>query len=138
MTEVNDQDQVGALLPIRPTAGGLGPWIKHDLFRGHGSVHIWDLLGASQAPPFQAVLWCELEAGGAVGKHRQQEHPEIVIGLSGSGRISVDEQTYTFGPGVSVFLPLGSLLSINAATEGPLVYLIIKAREDGAEGGEAS
>lgn len=112
----------------RPLAYAAGPWTKHALFGGQGEVKVWDLLGISSAPPFKAALWCELEAGGTVGRHRQQDYPEIVICLSGFGTATVDQSTYQLKPGVCIFLPLGSLLSLSATPEQSINYLIIKAQ----------
>jgi quercetin dioxygenase-like cupin family protein len=79
--------------------------------------------------PFTAVLLCELSPGGSVGRHVQEEFPEIVIGLSGDGQTTIDGQARALGPGDTVYLPLGSVLSIENHSAGePLTYLIVKAR----------
>lgn len=111
----------------QPVAEVLGPWVKRDLFNGHGAVTLWDLLGHSSSGPFKAALWCELEAGGEVGAHRQQEWPELVICLSGAGHATVGETRHRLEPGRCAVLPLGALLSLSADLEGPMSYLIIKA-----------
>jgi quercetin dioxygenase-like cupin family protein len=99
------------------------------LFGGQGSVTVWDLLGADAAAPFSAVLACELEAGGRVGKHRQQSDPELVIGLQGSGEAVVDGRNHALGSGDVVYLGLGQALEIrNLSATEPLRYLIVKAR----------
>lgn len=104
------------------------PSVRADLFGGKGVVAVHDLLGARLAPPFAAALGCVLEAGGRVGRHRQQQCPEIVIGLGGEGEIEVDRRARPFGPGDVVYLPLGSVLAIrNLSAEAPLEYLIVKA-----------
>lgn len=101
---------------------------REKLFGGEGAVTVWNLLGASAAPPFSAVLSCELDAGGWVGRHVQEHDPEIVIGLEGDGEATVDERTVSLAPGDVIHLPLGSILSIrNRAADAPLRYLIIKA-----------
>jgi quercetin dioxygenase-like cupin family protein len=98
------------------------------LFGGRGAVRVWNLLGAA-APPFTAVLSCELEPGGSVGSHVQQEFPEIVIFLEGEGVAKVDGREHAALAGRTVHLPLGSVLSIeNRSGTVPLVYLIIKTR----------
>lgn len=105
------------------------PHRQEALFGGEGSVFVWDLLGSKKAAPFGAVLACELEAGGRVGRHVQEHMPEIVIGLSGDGVAIVDGDAQELGPGAVVHLPLGSVLAIeNVSPEMPLRYLIIKAR----------
>jgi quercetin dioxygenase-like cupin family protein len=107
-----------------------GPAARREaLFGGEGAVHVWNLLGASEAPPFSAVLSCELDPGGRVGAHVQEHDPEIVVGLEGDGEATVNERALPLGPGDVVHLPLGAVLSIrNRSAEAPLRYLIVKAR----------
>jgi quercetin dioxygenase-like cupin family protein len=103
---------------------------REALFGGEGAVLVWDLLGARAAPPFSAVLYCELEPGGRVGAHRQEHFPEIVVGISGQGEALVDGAHHPLRAGDVVHLPLGATLAIhNGASEEPLCYLIVKARE---------
>jgi quercetin dioxygenase-like cupin family protein len=108
-----------------------GPGDRREaLFGGKGAVTVWNLLGRTHAPPFTAVLSCELDPGGAVGKHHQQQFPEIVLGVEGEGRATVDGTPHPLVPGAVVFLPLGASLEIaNLSDAVPLRYLIIKARE---------
>lgn len=107
----------------------MSTFVRRDLFGGRGEVRITDLLGPRAAPPFAAVLDCELAPGGSVGAHRQQEHPEVVIGLSGDGEATVDGAAHPLGPGCVVHLPLGSALALrNRSDTAPLRYLIVKAR----------
>lgn len=104
------------------------PARREALFGGRGAVFVWDLLGAPQAGPFTAVLYCELEPGGSVGRHAQQHYPELVIGLDGEGTAQVDGRSLPLRPGDVVHLPLGAVLAIeNRSTELPLCYLIVKA-----------
>jgi len=115
--------------PPRPAAPeARGPWARRGLFGGSGEVQVWDLLAGRAAPPFEAALWCELEAGGSVGAHQQQEHPELVVCVWGRGEAWVGEARHPLAPGACVFLPLGARLRLSAAEEGPLGYLILKAR----------
>jgi len=100
---------------------------RDALFGGEGTVTVWDLLGRAAAPPFTAILGCELEARGSVGRHVQEEFAEIVIGLEGEGVATVDGAERALGPGDVVHLPLGAVLSIDNRGETPLRYLIIKA-----------
>ena len=89
---------------------------------------MWDLLGDAGLPPFTAVLACELEAGGVVGRHVQQEFAEIVVFTEGRGRAVVGGAAREVGEGSVVPLALGQTLSIeNLEAERPLRYLIIKA-----------
>lgn len=104
------------------------PYEQNALFGGTGTVAVWNLLGHLAAPPFSAVLSCELEPNGVVGKHVQQRDPEIVVGLGGDGEAEVDGQTFALVAGSVVYLAFGQTLSIrNSSQTEPLRYLIIKA-----------
>lgn len=103
------------------------PDARAELFGGKGVVKVWNLMRQA-ADPFTAVLWCELEAGGSVGAHRQEAFAEIVVGVEGEGEATVDGHASPLGPGDMVHLPLGSVLSLRCTGEQPLRYLIIKAR----------
>lgn len=104
------------------------PIVRESLFGGCGRVLVWDLLRGRAAAPFTAVLSCVLEENGRVGQHVQQEHDEIVVGLTGHGEARVDGKPLPFGPGAVVYLPLGSALElVNEAPDRELRYLIIKA-----------
>jgi uncharacterized cupin superfamily protein len=101
---------------------------REALFGGDGAVSVWDLMRGKQLAPFTAVLACELEPGGSVGTHLQEQFPEIVIVTEGDGRIVVNDEAHEVGAGYVVPLPLGHSLSIsNLSREQPLRYLIIKA-----------
>ncbi|MCA9668004.1 MAG: AraC family ligand binding domain-containing protein [Myxococcales bacterium] len=102
-------------------------FVRRDLFGGRGEVAISDLLGADAAPPFTAVLDCELEAGGRVGVHLQEHYPEIVVCTGGAGWVELDGARHAFAPGQMIYLPLGSTLALECAEGAPLRYLIIKA-----------
>lgn len=104
------------------------PDVRRDLFGGRGTVKVYNL-DPSPMPPFAAALWCELEAAGSVGRHRQEHCPEIVLGLEGEGEATVGEQVHRLVAGSVVQLPLGSVLSLkNNRDDAPLRYLIIKAQ----------
>jgi quercetin dioxygenase-like cupin family protein len=117
------------------------PIVRESLFGGCGRVLVWDLLRGKAAPPFTAVLSCVLEENGRVGRHKQDEYDEIVVGLTGYGEARVNGKAQPFGPGAVVYLPLGSVLElVNEATDKELRYLIIKAEhgaEEAAAAGEA-
>ena len=105
------------------------PHEQEALFEGTGTVAVWDLLGRISAPPFSAVLSCELEPNGVVGKHVQQRDPEILVGLSGDGEAEVDGGVHALVAGAVIYLAHGQTLSIrNRSTEEPLRYMIIKAQ----------
>ncbi|MFK7986124.1 MAG: cupin domain-containing protein [Sandaracinaceae bacterium] len=102
---------------------------REALFGGDGAVTVWNLLGRQRAEPFSAVISCELDPGGSVGRHQQTDFPEIVIGVEGDGVAVIDGEPVPLGPGDVAHLPLGSILSIeNLSVEAPLRYLIVKAR----------
>jgi quercetin dioxygenase-like cupin family protein len=108
------------------------PSVQVDLFGGRGEVRVWNLLHHT-AGPFMAVLSCALDPGGSVGRHLQEHFPELVIGVEGEGHASVDGQATRLSPGDVVYLPLGSILTIeNRSNDAPLRYLIIKAVDAGA------
>ena len=113
--------------------GERAPFERHRLFGGDGAVRVWDLAGGTPMPPFTAILGCELDPGGSVGRHRQDQYPEVVIGLAGDGEAQVDGRTATLGPGDVVHLPLGAVLSLrNRSATDVLRYLIVKAESGGS------
>jgi quercetin dioxygenase-like cupin family protein len=104
------------------------PTVRSNLFGGRGEVAVYSLLDGDGSP-FTAVLWCELAPSGSVGRHVQEEFPEVIVGLDGDGSASVDGTPRPLGPGDVVHLALGSVLSIeNHSSTVPLTYLIVKAR----------
>jgi quercetin dioxygenase-like cupin family protein len=105
------------------------PDVRTNLFGGSGSVRVWNLLGrALPVPPFSAVLACELEPSGSVGAHRQERDSELIVGLDGQGRVSVDGQQRPLLRHDVVALPVGAVLTIqNLSDTEPLRYLIVKA-----------
>ena len=117
---------------LRPVTIHKGqPDPRRDLFGGRGVVQVWDLLAdyTKMPAPFAAVLSCELEPGGSVGRHLQEHFPELVIGLAGDGEANVDGRELSLAPGDVVYLPLGSVLALrNRSETEPLAYLIVKAR----------
>lgn len=108
--------------------GDAPSFVRTSLFGGEGQVTVWDLLRGHTAPPFAAVLGCELSPGGSVGRHQQQQYPEVVICIAGSGEASVGDEVSRLQPGDVVFLPFGSTLALrNLSAAEPLRYLIVKA-----------
>ena len=102
---------------------------REGLFGGSGAVRVWSLCDAEPAPPFGAILACELEAGGSVGAHLQQEFAEVVIVLEGEGVAQVGGVPVAMQPGAIVEIPLGRTLALqNGSAERVLRYLIVKAR----------
>jgi quercetin dioxygenase-like cupin family protein len=102
---------------------------RAGLFGGAGEVLVWDLLGAARLAPFTAVLACELDPGGSVGAHRQEQFPEIVVFTDGEGVATVGGEARPVASGSLVALALGQTLAIrNASADRPLRYLIVKAQ----------
>lgn len=103
--------------------------VRQGLFGGQGAVRVWALT-PRPALPFTAILACELEPGASVGPHVQQDYPELVIAISGSGSVQVNGVATTFAAGQVVELAHGHTLAIsNASSAQPLRYLIIKAKQ---------
>jgi quercetin dioxygenase-like cupin family protein len=101
--------------------------VRRALFGGEGAVRVWDL--GARTEPFSAVLFCELEGGGRVGRHRQETDDEVVIVVSGEAVLYVDGSARACVAGGAVALPLGSSLEIdNASPTEPVRYVIVKAR----------
>lgn len=101
---------------------------RDALFGGTGVVRVWSLVKAPAAP-FTAVLACELEPSASVGAHLQEHFPELVIAVSGRGRVSVGGATSAFDEGSVVELARGQTLALsNLSNDEPLRYLIIKAQ----------
>lgn len=99
---------------------------RPSLFGGEGTVRVWDLGGRVGA--LSAVLFCELEPGGRVGKHLQSHDDEVVIVLEGEAMIYVQGQPHACAKGSAVPLALGQTLEIdNASPTEPVRYLIVKA-----------
>lgn len=107
---------------------------RENLFGGEGAVHVWDLL-PGPLHPFSAVLGCELDPGGSVGRHSQQRDPEIVVCISGEGVATVGAREHELRTGSAVGLPFGETLALrNTSDTEPLRYLIIKAQVPPSEG----
>jgi len=103
---------------------------RANLFGGTGAVQIWNCLPSTPSAPFTAALWCELEPGGHVGRHRQTTYAEVVLCVAGQGRAIISDHTHLLTRGTLVHLPLGSTLSLhNDSEEAPLEYVIIKAAQ---------
>jgi quercetin dioxygenase-like cupin family protein len=102
---------------------------RERLFGGNGAVLVWNLCDPKPALPFGAILACELERGGSVGLHLQQEFAEMLIVVEGEGVARVGEVPAALHAGVVVQIPLGQTLALeNASPERPLRYLLVKAK----------
>ncbi len=108
--------------PLDPARADARP----ALFGGEGIVRVWDLGGRVGA--LSAVLFCELDAGGRVGRHVQSHDDEVVIVVEGEAVIYVQGRAHACVKGSAVPLPLGQSLEIdNASTTEVVRYLIVKA-----------
>lgn len=115
-------------LGLKPVADD----VRTGLFGGTGTVSVWNLLGRQRAAPFTAALACELSPAADVGRHVQQRDAELLIGLEGTGLVTIAGATKTFGAGVVHHIAFGTSLAIrNTSGTAPLRYLIVKATPNG-------
>lgn len=66
-----------------------------------------------------------LHPGDAVGAHVNEEVDVLVIGLAGTGTVTVDDQRHLLQRGVLVQLPKGSERAIAVEGGEPLVYVTV-------------
>jgi quercetin dioxygenase-like cupin family protein len=66
-------------------------------------------------------------AGGGVGEHVNHEVDVLIVGVSGSGLVSVDGEEHPVSDGVMVFVPKGVRRSTLATSEG-FAYLSVHRR----------
>lgn len=100
--------------------------LNNELFGGKGEVKVWNLLAQRQLGGFKACLWCELEAGGVVGKHYQELYDELIICVSGEGTATINDECFALESGIPVFIKKGQTLDLKAGSNQELIYLIIK------------
>ena len=67
------------------------------------------------------------EAGGGVGEHVNDEVDVLIVGVSGSGLVSVDGEEHTVSNGVMAFVARGTRRSTRATSED-FAYLSIHRR----------
>jgi quercetin dioxygenase-like cupin family protein len=67
------------------------------------------------------------EGGRGVGEHVNDEVDVLVVGISGSGTVSVDGEAYPVSNGTVVLVPRGAARSTRAASEG-FAYLSLHRR----------
>ncbi|MEZ4523460.1 MAG: hypothetical protein R3A46_17730 [Thermomicrobiales bacterium] len=68
-----------------------------------------------------------LHAGERVDAHRNDEVDVLIVGIEGSGEISVDASAFRITPGTAVVVPRGASRSIRAA-ESRFAYLTCHRR----------
>ena len=67
------------------------------------------------------------EAGRGVGEHVDDEVDVLIVGVSGSGTVSVDGEAYPVSNGTVIFVARGAARSTRAASEG-FAYLSVHRR----------
>ena len=78
----------------------------------------------------------ELAPGGKVPEHRDPTEEYIHI-LEGSGRFTIDGRTYEVGPGTTIFMPAGALVSFENGPEEKMVAIQVFAGPEPAAKYEA-
>lgn len=90
--------------------------------RGRTGV-VWTLEGGSD---LNANLVC-FGVGGGVGEHVNDEVEVIIIGVSGSGFIRVDDEEHPLYNGTMTFVPKGASRSTRSTSED-FAYLTVHRR----------
>lgn len=67
------------------------------------------------------------KGGGGVGEHVNDEVDVLLVGVAGSGTVSVDGEVYPVSNGTLIVVPRGAVRSTRAAPEG-FSYLSIHRR----------
>ncbi len=60
----------------------------------------------------------------AGGAHYHQAYGETYYFLSGSGSLTIEEDTFTVGPGTVAFIPAGKVHALISDSEAPLEFII--------------
>jgi quercetin dioxygenase-like cupin family protein len=89
--------------------------------KGGGAAQIWALARGQNA--FLGKL--EMAPGGKVPEHRDPTEEYIHI-LSGAGKFTIDGQSHEVGPGTTIYMPPGALVSFENGAE-PLVAIQVFA-----------
>lgn len=89
--------------------------------KGGGAAQIWTLARGRNA--FLGKL--EMAPGGKVPEHRDPTEEYIHI-LSGAGKFMIDGQSHEVGPGTTIYMPPGALVSFENGPE-PLVAIQVFA-----------
>lgn len=99
--------------------------------KGGGAAQIWTLARGHNA--FLGKL--EMAPGGKVPEHRDPTEEYIHI-LSGGGKFMIDGQAHEVGPGTTIYMPPGALVSFENGAE-PLVAIQVFAGPEPAAKYEA-
>jgi quercetin dioxygenase-like cupin family protein len=101
------------------------------------SLNLGEIAGSASRR--EGVLWTlegsgdlnanlvRFEAGGGVGEHVNDEVDVLIVGVSGSGSVSVGREEHAVSNGVMVFIPKGARRSTRATSED-FAYLSIHRR----------
>lgn len=84
---------------------------------------VWTLEGSGDLN----VNLVRFEVGGGVGEHVNDEVDVLIVGVSGSGSVSVDGEVHPVSVGVMVFVPRGARRSTRAMPED-FAYLSVHRR----------
>ena len=88
-----------------------------------------------------AILSCESDdldlnlvrfaAGAGVASHVNREVDVLLIGIAGSGTVTVDDETFDLTAGKAILIPKGSARSSQSPHAGEFVYLTVHRRRRG-------
>ena len=91
----------------------------------HGS-EIRPLIDRTTAPIELCSLAEEvLPPGASVERHFHQETEEVYYILSGSGRMTIGDETSSVGPGDAIFIPLNHTHALTNTGEEPMTLLLV-------------
>ena len=72
-----------------------------------------------------------LHPGDTVGAHANAEVDVIIVGISGTGEVTIDDSASSLTSGTLVFVPKGATRSIAATGDAPLRYLTVHRARSG-------
>jgi mannose-6-phosphate isomerase-like protein (cupin superfamily) len=119
--ETASEEQLESLeLPLR---GGGEPVV--DLLAGDGAGPLWGT--ASDDLNATLLAW---PAGGGTPEHVNDERDVVVVGIAGSGTVTVDGEAHPLGSGTAVVVGKGKRRRIEAGAGG-IRYLTVHRRRGG-------
>lgn len=84
----------------------------------HGQVRWRTLISGDRSPTSGIVLGiAEIDAGGSLGLHRHAP-PEFYLGLSGTGKVTINGNEHLIESGSAVYIPGGAEHGIVAGDDG--------------------
>lgn len=72
-----------------------------------------------------------LAPGGSVGEHVNSEVDVLVVGVAGSGAVTVDGTAHALRSGIAIALPKGTRRGVHADRGEPLSYLTVHRARSG-------